>query len=97
MARRKRRVSGELGSTQYWKLFLIPHPLCKKLSHVRIDQCEEDVNSERNIDARSWNLTARHLLEVLCHHVAANLIINFDTSRQLLLNLPGSTSIHFRS
>ena len=27
----------------------------------------------------------------------SNLIINVDTSRQLLSNLPGSTSIHFRS
>ena len=27
----------------------------------------------------------------------SNLIIKFDTSRQLLSNLPGSTSIHFRS
>ena len=33
-------------------------PLCKKLSHVRIYQCEEDVILDRNIDARSWNLTA---------------------------------------
>ena len=58
IARRYGRVSGELGFTQYRNLYLIPPPLCKKLTHVRIDQCEEDVNSERNIDARSWNLTA---------------------------------------
>ena len=27
----------------------------------------------------------------------SNLMIKFDTSRQLLSNLPGSTSLHFRS
>ena len=32
-----------MGSTQYSNLFLIPHPLCKKLRHVRIDQCGEHV------------------------------------------------------
>ena len=43
VARKYRHVSGELGSTQYWNLFLTPPPLCKKLGHIRIDQCEEDV------------------------------------------------------
>ena len=61
-----RRVSGDLGSTQCWNIFLTPPSLCKKLGHVRIDQCEEDVNSERNLDANSWNFP-----EVLCSHVAA--------------------------
>ena len=87
----------EPGSTQYWNLFLIPPSLRKKLGHVRIDQCEEDVNSERNIDAGSWNWTAPSSSRGTVSSCRSYLIINFDTSRQLLSNLLGSTSIHFRS
>ena len=86
-----------LGSTQYWNPFLIPPPLRKKLRPVRIGQREQDVNSERNIDAKSWNLTAPSPFRGTVSSCCSNLIINFDTSRQLLSNLPGSTSIHFRS
>ena len=96
-SRRYRKVSGELGSTQYWNHFLIPPPLCKKLSHVRIDQCEEDVNSERNVDARSWNFTAPSSSRFAESSCRSNLIINFDTSKQFWSNVTGSTSIHFRS
>ena len=47
IVRRYWKVSSEQGSTQYWNLFLIPHPLCKKLRRVRIDQCEEDIILDR--------------------------------------------------
>ena len=69
--------------------FLAPPLLCKNLSHVRIDQCKEDVNSERNIDATSWNLTAPSCSRSTVSSCRSNLIINFDTSKQLLSNLPG--------
>ena len=87
----------ELGPTQYWNHFLIQPPLCKKLSHVRIDQCEEDVNSERNVDARSWNFTAPSSSRFAESSCRSNLIINFETSRQFWSNVTGSTSINFRS
>ena len=72
-------------------------PLCKKLSHVRIDQCEEDIILDRNIDARSSNFTAPSSSLFTDSSCRSNLIINFDTSRQLWSKVPGSTSSHFRS
>ena len=75
----------------------IPPPRCKKLSHVRIDQCEEDENSERNIDAKSWNWTAPSSSRSTVSSCRNNLITNFDTSKRLLSNLPGSKSAHSRS
>ena len=51
-----------MGFTRYWNLFLIPPPLCDKLSHVLIDQCEEDVILDRNIDPRSSKLNCSYPL-----------------------------------
>ena len=95
--RRYRKVSRELVSTQYWNRFLIAPLLCKKLSHVRIDQCEEDTVLDRDIDARSSNFTAPSSSRFAESSCRSNLIINFDTSRQFWSNVAGSTSIHFRS
>ena len=94
---RYREVSGELVSTQYWNLFLIPPHLCKKLSHVRTDQCEEDKILDRNIDARSSNFAAPSSSRFAESSCRSNLIINFDTSRQFWSNVTVSASIHFRS
>ena len=79
IARRYEKMSGELGSTQYWNLFLIPPPLCEKLSHVRIDQYEEDVILNRNIDARSSFFTAPSSSRFTESSCRSNLIINFAT------------------
>ena len=94
---RYRDVSGKLVSTQYWNLFLIPPHLCKKLSHVRIDQCEEDKILDRNIDARSSNFSVPSSSRFAESSCRSNLIINFDTSRQFWSNVTVSTSIQFRS
>ena len=80
-----RNCSGDLEFTQYWNLFLTPPPLCKKLSHVRIDQFEEHVILHRNIDARPLNLTAPSSSRCSVSSCRSNLIINFDTSRQLFI------------
>ena len=85
----RKEVSGEMGSTQYWNLFQIPPPLCKKLSHVRIDQCGVDSFLDRNIDARSSSFTTPSFSRFTESPCRSNLIINFDTSR-----LPGTRDGH---
>ena len=80
IARRYRMVSAEYGSIQYWNHFLGPPPFCKYFSHVRIDQCWEDVNSERNICAKILNSTASSSSRGTEGSCRSNLIILFDTS-----------------
>ena len=93
VTRRYRHVSGELVSTQYWNLFLIPPLLCKNLSHVRIDRCEDDIVLDRTIDARSSNFTAPSSSRFAESSCRTNLIINFETSRKCWSKVTGSTSI----
>ena len=52
--------------------------LQEKLSHVRIDQCEEEIILDRNIDSRFSNFTAPSSSRFTESSCRSNLIINFD-------------------
>ena len=78
-------------------LFLGLPPLCKQISHARIDQYEDEANSGRNICAKILNSTAPSSsrgTEESCRR--SNLITFFGTSKQLLSNGPVSTSLQSR-
>ena len=69
IARRYRKVSGEWGSTQHLNLFLIPPPLCKKLKHVRIEQCEEDVILDSVLFSIYWVIMSQQSDQCSWFHV----------------------------
>ena len=96
IARKYKKCTEELGFKLYWNLCFCPPPFAKKRLQARIDKCEVPSNSDLNIDARSSNLTAPSSSRWTDSSCRSNLIINFDTSKQPWLNVPGSIFIHFR-
>ena len=88
---------GRIGFKQCWNLCFCPPPFAEKLIQTWIGQCEVAPNLDLNNAARSSNLTAPSSSPWIDSSCRSNLIIVFDTSKQLWQNVPRSISIHFRS
>ena len=97
IALKYRKCLEALGFTQYWNFFFGPPLFARKVIQASIGHCEVPSNFASNFSARSSNLTAPSSSRWTASSCRNNLIMNFDTSKQLWLNFPGSTSIHFRS